>query len=330
MFDDIEINDDTSFFDNASEEFDSSESQQNSYINDDYNCLDSSVSVSDLDYNGINSAESFLHCYGGTLTIDDVNTSIHDASVFFNMESPMIVSEGWTTGVFNGDLTTVNDDVLIFNPEQLQSMGITEKDGLDLVMTHENTHRALQGVNSGFSDHQEELCCDYMAGVRAGLNSIDTQQMVGSLIDTSETLTHPAGTIRVKAIQEGREFAENYQRENGHSPTFEDCLEHFRSSDAFQLTDNPLAIIQNPTAEGVSITNLTNHPDEDLHGFINDKEWNLKEAHAAQKNAEYHEKRTNAAIARGDLSAAKDHESSAARYRKQEQEHIKSAQKSTK
>ena len=74
----------------------------------------------------------------------------------------------------------------------------------------------------------------------------------------------------------------------------------------------------------------TNHPDEDLHGFINDKEWNLKEAHAAQKNAEYHEKRTNAAIARGDLSAAKDHESSAARYRKQEQEHIKSAQKSTK
>ena len=49
----------------------------------------------------------------------------------------MIVSEGWTTGVFNRNLTTVNDDVLIFNPDQLQSMGITEKEGLDLVMTHE-------------------------------------------------------------------------------------------------------------------------------------------------------------------------------------------------
>lgn len=330
MFDDIEINDGMDFCENETEEFTSSESLHNSYINDDFDLFDSSVNIFDLDYDSINTAESFLHCYGGTLTIDDVNASIHDASVFFNMESPMIVSEGWTTGVFNRDLTTVNDDVLIFNSEQLKSMGITEKEGVDLVMTHENTHRALQGVNSGFSDHQEELCCDYMAGVRAGLNSIDTQQMIGSLIGTSETLTHPAGTVRVKAIQEGREFAENYQRENGHSPTFEDCLEHFQSSDAFLLTDNPLAIIQNPTAEGMSETNISNHSNEDFHGFINDKEWNLKEAHAAQKNAEYHEKRANEAIARGDLSAAKDHESSAARYRKQEQEHIKSAQRSTK
>lgn len=91
-----------------------------------------------------------------------------------------------------------------------------------------------------------------------------------------------------------------------------------------------MAIIQNPTAEGMSETNISNHSNEDFHGFINDKEWHLKEADAAQKNVEYHEKRTNEAIARGDLSAAKDHESSAARYRKQEQEHIKSAQKSTK
>ena len=85
-----------------------------------------------FDYENINSAESFLKHYSGTLNIDDVNQSIQSASDFFNMESPLIVTPGWTTGVFNKDFTTVKDDVLIFNAEELQNMGITEKDGLDL------------------------------------------------------------------------------------------------------------------------------------------------------------------------------------------------------
>ena len=150
----IEI-DDYEISESGTEEIESSISFDSSFAQEDFNSMESS-SLLGLDYDSINSAESFLHHYSGTLTLDDVNESIHSASDFFNMESPMIVSEGWTTGVFNRNLTTVNDDVLIFNPDQLQSMGITEKEGLDLVMTHENTHRALQGLETGFSDHQEE------------------------------------------------------------------------------------------------------------------------------------------------------------------------------
>lgn len=213
-------------------------------------------SIKAIDYESINSAESFFHHYRGGLSLEDVQDAIQNASDFFNMESPQVVTEGWTTGVFNRDLTTVRDDVLVFNLDQLEEMGITERDGLDLVITHENTHRALQSLDTHFSDHQEELCCDYMAGVRAGLNAIDTTQMAESLVNNPESLTHPAGTLRVEAIQEGYEYAQSYFAEFGHSPTFLDCLEHFSESGAFQLTTDPMTIVSNPQAGS-----------EEFHGY---------------------------------------------------------------
>ena len=76
------------------------------------------------------------------------------------------------------------------------------------------------------------------------------------------------------------------------------------------------------------------HPTEDkydqLHGFVNDKSYHLGKAESAQHNAEWHEKRAEAAMARGDLRAAKDHTDKATSFRKWEQDHIKSAQRSTK
>ena len=68
---------------------------------------DTSIVQFNLDYGNINSAESFLKHYSGTLEIEDVNQSIQSASDFFNMETPLIVTPGWRTGVFNKDFTTV-------------------------------------------------------------------------------------------------------------------------------------------------------------------------------------------------------------------------------
>ena len=106
--------------------------------------------------------------YGETLTDEMILNSVQQASDFFNIDNPMAIAEDWTTGVYpNMDISPI-DDVLIFNREQLVGMGITEQEGLDLVMTHECAHRALQGMSHlGFDSHQEELCCDFMAGVRA-------------------------------------------------------------------------------------------------------------------------------------------------------------------
>lgn len=166
--------------------------------------------------------------YGETLTDEMIVNSVQQASDFFNIDNPMAIAEDWTTGVYpNMDISPI-DDVLIFNREQLVGMGITEQEGLDLVMTHECAHRALQGMSHlGFDSHQEELCCDFMAGVRAGLNGIDVSQMENSLADTPISDTHPGGADRVDSIEEGVKFAQEYYAAHGVAPTFSDCLDYF-------------------------------------------------------------------------------------------------------
>ena len=172
--------------------------------------------------------DNFHQAWGDSLSDEMVIQSVQEASDFFNMNAPMNVHEDWTTGVMTGMSFTENDDILVFNREQMHNMGITDKEGFDLVMTHEGAHRALQGLNTGFDSHQEELCCDYMAGVRAGLNGMDEGKLAASLAGSEESETHPDGAARVQAIEEGVSFAHKYMDEhNGTPPSFSDCLEDF-------------------------------------------------------------------------------------------------------
>lgn len=166
--------------------------------------------------------------YGENLSDEMISQSVEETCDFFHIEEPAMVSEGWTTGVYPNNDFTLQDDVLIFNREQLLDMGISGKDGLDLVMTHEGTHRVLQGMEHiEFNSHQEELCCDYMAGVRAGLNGIDVSQMENSLMYSPESETHPAGANRVESIEAGVRFAQQYYAEYNMAPTFNECLDDF-------------------------------------------------------------------------------------------------------
>lgn len=164
------------------------------------------------------------------LSDSEIVQSVKEASAFFHMDNPLIVHEYRNTGVFTGLPFTDNDDIMVFNREQMQNMGITDKEAFDLVMTHECTHRMLQN-NDLFSQHQEELCCDFISGVRAGLNNMDITQVENALADQPEGTAHPIGSLRVEALNEGQQYAEHYMAETGHAPTFDDCLEHFR--DAF-------------------------------------------------------------------------------------------------
>ena len=166
--------------------------------------------------------------YGECLSNEMISQSVEETCDFFHIDEPAMVSEGWTTGVYPNNDFTLQYYVLIFNREQLLDMGISGKDGLDLVMTHEGTHRVLQGMEHiEFNSHQEELCCDYMAGVRAGLNGIDVSQMENSLMYSPESETHPAGADRVESIEAGVRFAQQYYAEYNMAPTFDECLDDF-------------------------------------------------------------------------------------------------------
>lgn len=184
-------------------------------------------------FNGLFSQEwldgAKMYC-GESLTDEMVQQSIHEASDFFHIDDPMIVAEYDKTGVVLNASGSFSDDILVFSREQMSDMGITGKETFDLVMTHEAAHRMLQGMETGFNAHQEELCCDFMSGVRAGLNGMDFSGMQESLALEQGSDTHPAGVSRVYSIKEGAEFAEVYKATHGTPPTFQECLEHFKEN----------------------------------------------------------------------------------------------------
>ena len=325
--------------------------------------------------------------FGDELTDEMIVRSVMETSDFFNMNTPMDIHESWITGVMTGMPFTENDDILVFNRQQLYDMGIDDKQSLDLLMTHEGTHRALQGLNTDFTSHQEELCCDYMAGVRAGLNGVDEGKMVASLSALPETSTHPDGALRVKALEAGVRFAEEFRAEhNGAAPTFTDCLENFQNngikgftqadvdwyehqarissgseqahwlkeaqwardhihSFAGDVASEPQNQDVHAFMHGGHFGNATgdyiddSYPTEGLDGshhgrfhglFVDNRAYHEREAQTAKENAEWHTKQANEAIARGDLSSAKDHHSRAQSYDTARKDHLDSASRCTK
>lgn len=297
--------------------------------------------------------------FGAGLTDEMIVQSVQEASDFFNMNAPMNIHEDWTTGVMTGMSFTENDDILVFNRQQMLDMGITDKEGFDLVMTHEGAHRKLQGMDTGFTPHQEELCCDYMAGVRAGLNGMAEGKLEASLSGTAESSSHPDGAVRVEAIEAGVAFAHDYmEAHDGVPPTFSDCLEHFNQTDVYASTlpqDSDHINLRPEHAFASEAHGIPNagidelhhgqygnatgdymddsHPEDGNHIksiFIDNKAAQLKYAQEAKENAEWHDKRANDAIARGDMAAARDHAARAASYRKAEQDAIAASRKCTK
>jgi len=164
----------------------------------------------------------------GPVSYGMIEESVDRMCDFFNIDKSYSVIEGESTAVNLGDRETYGDEILFYNYEQLGEMGITGQDGLDLVMTHEGTHIMLQDMDTGFSPYQEELCCDYMAGVRAGLNGMDVSELENAFAGLGHDATHPDGSYRIDAIEDGLAFAKDYMATHELPPTFNECLENFK------------------------------------------------------------------------------------------------------
>lgn len=174
--------------------------------------------------------QEYAQVHDFDLTADQIVQSVQDASAFFNIEMPAAIQYGQVTGVCTHLASIMGDDILYIDPEQMADMHITDQQAFDLVMTHEGAHRALQGLDTHFNSHQEELCCDMMAGIRAGLNEIPEDAiecMKASLADTHASDTHPEGTARVEVIDEGVRFAQEYYELHHCAPSLYECIDHF-------------------------------------------------------------------------------------------------------
>ena len=253
----------------------------------------------------------------------EVIESAYRASDFFNIDAPCDIHEDWTTGVYLEGNDTATDDIIIYNSDQLEQMNLTDGDSLDLVMTHEAAHRALNNAGINLPSHQEELCCDYFMGIRAGLNDMDTDRIEDSLADVEGNDIYPDGDERATAVELGEQFAREYYHTHGHAPTLEECLRNF-AQDIHGIS-NETAIIGE---ENIS-DNLIDES-SDIKGFTDDRAYHLRKAETAEEWAEWHHKKANEAIEKGDLAAARDHDSRAAGYEKSYKEHIAASKKCTK
>ena len=205
--------------------------------------------------------------YGKGLSDEMVSQSMEEIYGFFHIDEPAIVSRSWITGVYpNNDFTFLNDN-LFFNCEQLLEMGISGKNGLDLAMTHEGTYRILQEMEC-FDSCQEELCCDYMVGVRAELNGIDLSQLESSIMYTPETGTHPAGIDRVKSMEAGIRFVQQYYAEYNMVPTFDECFDNFCEINETEL-DKQIIYRMDNSKDRVSFKGVL-PPDNNSDGYIPD------------------------------------------------------------
>jgi len=159
-----------------------------------------------------------------SLPDDMVICAVNSASDFFGQPHPYIAHADGTWEMANNP-NTFNDDIIGFSRQQMMEMGIYGEDALNLVMTHECCHRALQDYGN-LDPWEHELACDYFAGVRAAMQHLDTTRFENSLVHSTGGETHPIGTLRVDFIEYGEKIAHELQHE-GIQPTFENCLELF-------------------------------------------------------------------------------------------------------
>lgn len=185
-----------------------------------------------------------------------ITASVSNACEFFGLpEVPIVNSEG--VCVWSNDTQTTLDDVFGVNREQLSDMGIISEDSISLAYTHECAHRALQGYDD-ITDINEELACDYFTGIHAGLNDIDSSQFEEALGKTIGGETHPDGEIRVKAVEYGKQIAEEIQ-DQGISPTFEYCKDRFEDfMETHSNSLSPVALFE----RGLNDITFTGHIDD--------------------------------------------------------------------
>lgn len=136
---------------------------------------------------------------------DDIVTSVHGASDFFGLPDPMKIIEHADTpaAAVPGHAESAFDDLIMVNSSMLNDLQVTGSNELDMVMTHEAAHRFFQ--QGTFHDlplasHNEELACDFMAGLRAGQEgwNVNTMQNVFSTWEIGPE--HPAGNLRADIL----------------------------------------------------------------------------------------------------------------------------------
>lgn len=187
-------------------------------------------------------ATNYSDSLDGLLTPDMMDDSVARANDFFDLGGHLGLGADTPTPLsFEGVDFFVEDSChfedQVFNPNSFIELGFTGQDALDLLITHEGTSTILHDMDVHFDGFQEELCSDYMTGVRAGLAGMEVSQIEYALADIPQELGHADGDFRAEAFSEGVAFANEFMETHGQPPTFNDCLEEYNNGHMHDLAD---------------------------------------------------------------------------------------------
>lgn len=162
-----------------------------------------------------------------------VEAAAHSACIFFDIPDADLI-KGDAIGVYRDCDVFLDNDVFEYNLDQFKDMKCVSFEDMTKIWAHECGHRIL-GKELSSSRWTQELFADFCSGVRSetlGLPSSNFEKMLGS---TKGSETHPVGSLRVNAIQFGREVVRFYQS-RGVESTIEDYKEAFANSPFSKIT----------------------------------------------------------------------------------------------
>lgn len=236
-----------------------------------------------------------------------VEASAHSACRFFGLPD-ITVQEGDTICVYRGLDIFPNKDVFEYNLHQFKQMGCTNFEDMTKVWAHECGHRLLRMEFP--SPWAQELGADFFAGVRSQMLGLPSGNFEKFLGNTSGSLSHPPGELRLQAIKYGRDVVKNMLA-NGQTPTLESCKAAFSNSPFSKM--HPMRRASREAA-----------------AFIDSKSYHYGEAAKAKENVEYYTKQAEKASKNGDYSRAKDYARKAESYATKVKDENSAAERSSK
>lgn len=169
------------------------------------------------------------------ITEKECEQGVHEANDFFGLPHTEVINATLSscTRMRPHDLSTIYDDEIFYNLEELKGIGVVGKQAFTLIMTHECAHRLFrfpQYKKYAKNAWEEELACDFFIGVRAGLHSLPGLPIVKrGLESTSAGVSHPEGYMRGEFIRIG-EMHGRINAVNGRTPKFDDYLGYLKEA----------------------------------------------------------------------------------------------------
>lgn len=158
--------------------------------------------------------DSFLqssHEYG--LPSDVINSAVVSAYGFFGL-APSPVVEGLGTHVNLGNPTTMYDDSMCIDRNELMHYGVHDKDTLSLIATHEVAHQLTQLMyaQGQISPWQSELISDKWMGFRAAAEGLDIDKVIHTFDGLGDCETHPGQDLRERHMRQAYDTYNNLSR----------------------------------------------------------------------------------------------------------------------